>query len=272
MARLEWLVLGIDPAPSKNTVVFDGREFKEWPAVTVRDTLHKRVRDETENGGHVLVLWDAPLCMDSGNFYSREVDRSAKSVVKAWIKDDVVSGKKNGKIKEKNAVGVADAAGCPHNILSMDVLGMPAGVREPGQQLQLLTDPLALEAGGAWVAEVHPAVAIGAWYQHYGLGKHHEPKKLPRYKQDNATAREVFKALLSDVDELHRLLPLTLPMDELLEEATDDRLDAFVAWALGMLLLNNQAVLWRGLAPKEGITRGYYVMPKDALESSISRM
>lgn len=267
----DWFVLGVDPAPSKKTVAFDGTKFLHWEAADVRQKLHEVVSAKTTAGQPVLVLWDAPLCMDEGNFYSREVDRSAQSIVDGWKKNGVVAG--SGE-KERSAVGIAAAAQCPHNILSMNVLGLPMGGPPSERGLRLLTDRRALDANsGAWVAEVHPAVAIGAWYKHHELGKHHEPPKLPRYKQNKGKSRDVLAALLDGVDELRNLVSGPL-LSELLSNKKygDDELDAFVAWALGKLLLAKKAELWRGLGPDEHATRGYYVMPSAALSTTLSRM
>ncbi len=143
-----WLVVGVDPAPSKTTIAFDGESFHAWAADEVEARLEALIGDRRP----VLVLWDAPLCMDEGDFYRRQVDVAARARIDRWVPDVAV----------KKAIGVAEAAGCPHNILSMSVLGRPVGETRLG--LTLLQERSQLDQPGRYLAEVHPAVAMGVWH------------------------------------------------------------------------------------------------------------
>jgi hypothetical protein len=257
-----WFVLGVDPAPSKTTVAFDGTAFHAWAPVDVKGCLAGLIAGKR----HVLVLWDAPLSMDEGSFYGRQVDRAASALVRNWTERPVP-------IAERKAIGVAPAAGCPHNLLSMHVLGGPVG--QPQLGLELLRDRADLATGGRWFAEVHPAVAMGAWH-----AKHRELGTMPRYKRRAGVASGLLGRLRNQVPDCG----LGPPVGdlELAWEATraewnraatkggvrlaalgDDALDAWVSWALGQQLLRARAELWRG----EGVlaatpcARGSYVMP-----------
>lgn len=246
-----WLVIGIDPAPSKDTVAFDGAGFHRC-APTEVDAL---IAGLTADSDRVLVLWDAPLQMDPGEYYKRAVDGAAKAMVATW-----------SPVLEPKAVGIAAAAQCPHNILSMAVLGLPMGV--PRHRLQLLQDPAALAAGGRWVAEVHPAVALGWWYAHQPSPR---ARTLPRYKANQGKVDDVrcdLVELLSPLrafigDEAWRFLDgdVTVGSDPVIKN--DDELDAWVAWLLGRLLLDGRAELWRGATAASGdASGGYYVLPR----------
>jgi predicted nuclease with RNAse H fold len=265
MEGSDWFVLGVDPAPSKKTVAFDGKKFHHWQAADVRQELHKLVSAQTTAGQPVLVLWDAPICMDKGSFYGRQVDKDAKAVVKRWMLDQIVGGKVD---KEKPAVGIAAAAQCPHNLLSMDVLGLPMG--QPKAGLSLLTDPKTLQNGGAWVAEVHPAVAMGAFYARHRK----DGEKLLRYKKNKERSLGILNMLLTRIPSVRHAVP-----DATLEclrgcesegDFGDDELDAFVAWLLGRLLLRGKAQLWRGFGANERGAGGYYVMPSDGIETVLT--
>lgn len=59
-------VLGIDPAPSKNSIVFDGDIFREF---TPRE-LKGYIEDLTKKDNFIFISWDAPLsaAIDRDNF------------------------------------------------------------------------------------------------------------------------------------------------------------------------------------------------------------
>ncbi|MFM2248607.1 MAG: hypothetical protein RL071_4682 [Pseudomonadota bacterium] len=194
-----------------------------------------------------------PLRMDPGEYYKRAVDVDAKKLVASW-----------SSVLEPKAVGVAAAAQCPHNILSMAVLGLPMGV--PRHGLELLADASALEAGGRWVAEVHPAVALGWWYARQGAGS---AVRLPRYKGNDDAVDRVRGRLVELLQPLRALIGpeawafLDSDAGGGSTLKNDDQLDAWVAWLLGRLLLAGRAELWRG-ADAAAVQRdgGYYVLPR----------
>jgi hypothetical protein len=238
----DWRVLGVDPAPSKQTVAFDGHRFHTWDAADVEEAVGELVvaaRDEQKSH---LITWDAPIALDPGSFYGRAVDKHAKHMVRGWA--DTCAPK---------AVGIAAAAQCPHNLLSMSALGLPVG--SPKHGLRVLHDRRDLARGGSWIAEVHPAVAVGWWFHHRSLGL------LERYKNKRSVASEVFATLTTQVPSLrhlHEQHPLRA-VD--VAAFTDDHLDAWVAWALGALLVDGRAQLWRGPPPHPD--GGYYVLPRE---------
>ena len=241
-SRDDWTVLGVDPAPSKPTVAFDGHQFRRWDAAEVEQEVAKLVASTREEGKHILITWDAPIAMDPGSFYGRAVDKHAKHMVRGWA--DTCAPK---------AVGIAAAAQCPHNLLSMSALGLPVG--SPKHGLRVLHDLDELDQGGARIAEVHPAVAIGWWFHHGSLGL------LERYKNKRAVASRVFATLTTQVPSLRHLHEQHPLRAKDLEAFTDDHLDAWVAWALGALLVDGHAQLWRG--PDSRTDGGYYVLPRE---------
>ena len=60
-------VIGIDPAPSKKSTIFDGKEFYQKDC----NELKKYLEEIKFEKGNVLICWDAPLSFDeeSGKFY-----------------------------------------------------------------------------------------------------------------------------------------------------------------------------------------------------------
>ena len=59
-------ILGIDPAPSKETILFDGSEFLQFKA----RELKAYIEEESRNHPDILICWDAPLsaAIDKDNF------------------------------------------------------------------------------------------------------------------------------------------------------------------------------------------------------------
>ncbi len=157
-------VIGIDPAPTKQTAVYDGERFTFWDVLDVP----ARVADLARSHLDLLVAWDAPLGLDPGpsRFYGRRVDRAAKRLNDRWVADRRV---------ERKVIGVADAASCPHNLLTQAALGLPVG--GPHAPWQLVETAQPLPAAGRWLVEVHPAVALGAWW-----GRAHAARALQAWR------------------------------------------------------------------------------------------
>lgn len=225
-------VIGIDPAPTKETAVFDGQSFTFWSAHEVAEGVASLAAAHDD----LLLAWDAPLGLDPGpsHFYSRQVDKVAKRVIAGWVAE--------GRVEAK-AIGVAHAAGCPHNLLTQAALGLPVGGPKAPWRLCGVGDPA--PRAGRWLVEVHPAVALGAWWP--------GPGPMPRYKAGGKSSasrvREARRGVVSWLQREHAF-PAGEPAS-----FTDDHIDAWLAWRLASLLLEGGAAAW---GPEGG---GYYLMP-----------
>lgn len=215
-----WQVIGIDPAPSKDAVVYDSGGWKRLAPRAIRDFLTERFHANSAT----LVAWDAPLSFGLADLYDRPVDK----VVRAWAKDQLARGR-----FAESAVNARCFAGLPHWVVSCLTLGFPFGSPPSGLQLT----PFVLDASqpGPLAVEVHPAVAIGAWWLSSGCA---EP--LPRYKGSEAGCKKIAS---------------TLEFPDACA-TNDDFLDSFVAYRLGELLVSGEAC-WVG-SP----TVGGYIMPR----------
>ena len=213
---MSYTIIGIDPAPTKASVEYDGTEWKTWAP----QDLHDRVR---RLKGPAILAWDAPLSFDRSNFYDRSVDRS----VRKWA----LSMEKNGKF-EKGAVNARAFAALPHWTVSCDALGMPFGQKPPG--FQLAATPPSEESSSVAVIEVHPAVAIGIWWVEADPGF-----PLPVYKGKEKAMRAAANAIAS---------VLKCPKNDAMD---DDYLDSYVAHAIGAMFRDNKA-RWLGSPEKGG--------------------
>lgn len=216
-----WRVIGIDPAPTKPAVVY---QRSVWTKIKAGD-LRRFVTDAADGPEATLIAWDAPLSYDGDDFFDRRVDK----VARAWAKHHVSLGH-----FEEKAINAMPFAGLPHWVVTCDALGLPFGV--PPSGLRLVHEAPS-DNDHIVAIEVHPAVAIGAWWIEAGCL---EP--LPRYKGKPEECRRV-------------AVGLDFPLGC---GDSDDALDAFVACRLGELLLNDEACC------VGDSRRGGYIMPRCA--------
>jgi len=218
-----WRLIGIDPAPKKPALVYDGDVFR---SIEPRN-LRNHIIDTARGCSSLLIAWDAPLSFDSTepfyDFYDRLVDKAARS----WIKKQVAE-----KRFSKKAISVRAFAGLPHWAISCFTLGLPFGERP--DSLELLGHVPTQEQTGVFAVEVHPAVAMGAQWISLQLN---DP--FPCYKSNPTACAEIAERL-------------SFPEDA---GKNDDTLDAYAAYWLGQLFLSGEAS-WLG-----DPDRGGYIMP-----------
>lgn len=205
-------VLGIDPAPSKKSTVYDGEGFHHFSAKELRDFLHKPKKEE------VLICWDAPLTgpadLHEGSFSMRDIER----VLAAEIWEAGVKG-----------VSIRPYSGCSHWAISRSILGLPKVGKYDSDDIPF---PLTFDQSfeGSASTEVHPAVAMYLWLN----------QGFRKYK-GNSKAIENRAAVQQNVQQLMTIKELK-PFNPAQELSSDDELDAFVAWLLGTLWLRGKRV------------------------------
>lgn len=238
-------ILGIDPAPSKDTRLYDGgdRVYRYTPKC-----LKKRLEEERAEHEQLLICWDAPLIewndadiaegcdakgSDFDGLYTRPIDKcfSSKELFP-----------QNGKEKTKKGVSVLGYAGCPHWTITKYCLGLPKiGTMDRSETpFSLLTDEAERGKESHEIVEVHPAVALYYW----------NGKDLPKYK---GSKKE------TDIDALWQQLTENAPQRfaGIPEPADDDELDAIAAYLLGRDWLKGNAQL---LGDR---SKGAMLMPSD---------
>jgi predicted RNase H-like nuclease len=202
-------VIGIDPAPTKPAVLYDGTVFRSVTPPQIR----KDIIDAAQGCSSLLIAWDAPLSFANTDFYDRLVDKAAR----AWIKKQVTEGHFSPK-----AVNARPFAGLAHWAISCFTLGLPFG--KPPHGLTLLPGVPTQEQIGLFAVEVHPAVAMGAKWISLQFS---DP--FPRYKGNPTACAEIAQRLGFLMD----------------AGTNDDTLDAYAAYWLGQLFLSGEAS-WLG--------------------------
>lgn len=202
---MSYAVFGIDPAPTKNAVEFDGSRWTECRPEDLRDHV-RRIE------GPAIIAWDAPLSFDDrASFYDRVVDRT----VRDWATDMKTAGS-----FEEGAVNARSFAGLPHWAVTCSALGMPFGQIPP--RFTLSKVPPDENSSEIAVIEVHPAVALGIWWLEQDV-----PAPLPRYKGKGAQ-----KATSKIVE------TLGFPTEA---STSDDHFDAYVAYKIGTMFRDGKA-------------------------------
>jgi hypothetical protein len=211
-------IIGIDPAPSKGSTIFDGNEFyKRKDPDEVLQFL------ENMKGSPVLVCWDAPLTgpgdLTDGKFTDRPIEKFLRRQLGL-----------NGKNKQDGVKGVSvqGYASCTHWTISRYIFGLPRFSRfEVDQEMLPFKPATNQDILDNRIVEVHPVVALYLW-----LGK------VPHYKGKDDVAKEIWKEL-ADKNIINSCLTAAT-----LEKgiADDDQLDALVAYCLGCLWVNNDGV------------------------------
>ena len=222
-------VIGIDPAPSKRTVTFDGDSFIALEPVEVRPWVEMRLEAEPRT----LIAWDAPLAFDPGHsFYRREVDQRLADAV-----------------RDEPAVNTAPFGNLSHWSITCHVLGYPFG--QPPCGLQLI-DTMPEAAVRPLLIEVHPAFALYQWWRRAG-----RTDPVPGYKKGGRVQKlDTVDKLVDGVGRELRELPRLRQALELRVAAPDDLLDAMVAWEVGARFVDKTT------ATEGDVEAGFIVLPE----------
>ncbi|NJC27030.1 hypothetical protein [Neolewinella antarctica] len=280
-------VIGIDPAPSNDSYIFDPSGVLNWTAGrknpcksksdsrVIRATpyqllsaVKKLARKQDEK---VLICWDAPLTgyvwdevqkITQGRLYTRPIE-------KKYQDENLPNG--------INTLGFAAA---PHWTISQLALEYPRMMSDDKYKtsppIKLLTKNKnrSLEYfSSPKVVEVHPAVAMYYWlkeesftddgdntFQGDQISWKYKPKsKSEKNKEYRVTPKDCFKKLEHRFTVLKEL-DLKEPLKVAPGYSRDGPLDAIVAWLLGRLWLDTEEVTLDG--DREG---GAWLLPKSAV-------
>jgi hypothetical protein len=249
----DFRVIGVDPAPSKPATVCDGSQIQPyWPS-ELAEHLETSCRE-----GNTLICWDAPLTGPPALTPApppRNAKTATASARSRWYSQRIIEGFLR-RLSPPKGISVQPYSGCPHWAVSRAVLGFPRvgryDVIEDGDPPWRLAHGQAeAPIEGAWLAEVHPAVAIWLWlrtdaaeiesweYKSKPKDDNSKPKDDRSKLQDHKEPPiEVLKrCLISKLDDLGVQKSLLTTMDD---SENDDQLDAAVAYALGWLWLNGE--------------------------------
>lgn len=232
------IVIGIDPAPVKDTILFDGKVFHPIPANKLRDYLSE-LKKKHQN---LLLCWDAPLTsfsdtylqkskddknkIDDSNFYTRKIEHIIKYEMKH---------------KPHAGISTMPYASCPHWVITQHCLGLP----QLFDEYRTVSRPFALitqncpPLSGCHVIEVHPALALWGWLK--------SDTKTVSWKYKDKKDKKDFTRIREDIQIKLKAFDLLGNLDSIFKKIEDDdHLDAFIAWTLGVLWLKTNEVMLVG--------------------------
>lgn len=196
-------VVGIDPAPSKKSTVYDDEKgFQHLDFRGLSGYLEDLPKD-------VLICWDAPLSFDVNN----PSPFSQRILEKFFARGEGC--------KTPDGISVMGYSGCPHWMISQYLLGHPKVNPFPSEDSRYQLVFKKEDIKGKCVTEVHPAVAMWLWTKNKASDYHYKKKK--------------------NEQNLRKLIDM-LPRDIIKEQVinNDDELDAYLAWKLGEMWVSNE--------------------------------
>jgi predicted RNase H-like nuclease len=200
-------IIGVDPAPGKNSFIYDGDSFYDLNADELIDFFK-----EKEKSNNILICWDAPLSGPdiinkttfSGSYTDRPVEKALRKAI--------------GKVE---GCSVLPYSGCPHWTVSKAVFGYPIVGKFDTLEKDLPFKKLrSKEDSGKLIVEVHPAVSMYFW-----LGN-----DFKKYKGSGITKAKQEMAIKNNLKGVKKAIGSSLKLPEI---NSDDELDAFVAYVMG---------------------------------------
>ena len=235
-------VIGIDPAPAKETVIYDGAKFITKDAVALKNYLE----DIKKSEDNVLICWDAPLtgiasvkAIEKFKEYLSNLEKKKKpkwSPLEARIIEKYIALQDIPK-----AISTNSFSQCPHWTITQYCLGLPQIFQPETPQSNLpfnLISEQKLPSASKNVVEVHPALALWLWLN--------EDSSITRwdYKDNKGTLKNLAEKLFT---KLEKQPAITIKNDKIQvtvfgkeKDMNDDHLDAYIAWLLGTLWLENE--------------------------------
>jgi len=225
-------VIGVDPAPSKNSVLFDGKDFKSFKF----EELKEYIQNISKIYSDLLVCWDAPLAGSKDSLTIRKIERF------------FYQNSKNAKeLSIPKGISTLGYASLPHWSISQYIFGLPIINKELQKEgkFKLLTSNIPIK--GLYIAETHPALSM--WI----ILKNRIDIKDWIYKGRKGDKKLIkkFHEALMEIEEIRDIAPSNLKIEN------DDQLDAFVTYIVGKLYLKDSATIYGDN------DFGAFLLPKD---------
>ncbi len=241
-------IYGIDPAPSKRSILFDGQEFFSFTPQQLKNFVRSLTKP-------TFIGWDAPLgaALDEEYFdlYSREIERFFNNQRKAL---DIPKG-----------ISTLGYAGCVHWTITQYVLALPIldPIHQKSSCFYHIQNTEEVGRHRFIVAETHPALSI--WLL---LKDHLANDELFRdsWQYKGSISRSLRDARLSRIvdalfDEIKipQKAGITPDIKEYVK-SSDDHLDAFVCYLISALFVAKD----KTVALYGDVKRGSFLLPFDA--------
>ena len=222
-------VLGIDPAPAKDSVVFDGRDFKTFGPRELKAYIDVLSKEEKS----LFIAWDAPLsaALDDNNFSLtiRKIERFFNR-----------NGRYAKELHIPKGISTLGFSSCPHWSVSQYIFGHP--IINPHFQnsidfeLVMDNETLSKRRAGHYITEIHPALSM--WILLKDIIDDELFNSSWKYKGDSSAQTKKRSHII-----VEHLLALEFTQKYIdpskITITTVDELDAFVCWLMARALIEN---------------------------------
>lgn len=230
------LVLGIDPAPSKQSIVFDGKKFRCFTPYNLKRFIDK----VTYRYEDIFIAWDAPLSggtqKSEFNLYERKIEKFFNRLYKKNRTFDIPKG-----------ISTLGFASCSHWTISQYVFGYPCMNYEvsTNHKYKLINHQNDINYKSTkQLTEIHPALSM--WI----ILKDKVDEAILGdswvYKGSDDKNKTIFKRRSYLVDCLFNLEFISSMnfSDDIKEQViqNDDKLDAFVCFIVVKLLMEKNSL------------------------------
>lgn len=229
-------IIGIDPAPGKNSTLFSLENGFE--SLNIKE-LVDRVNEFQKEMEPVLICWDAPLTGPGES--STSIDEEGKFTQRPIEKYLSKCFKING--KKIPGISIQPYANCSHWTITRHVVGLPrVGPFDKTEvPFKLITIPLITDEYRKSIVEVHPTLAVYLWlseFQPYKGNRRTDGSKLDE-KTKRLNARRNWENLMMS-PEFSFVKSYNIENGMRKEDEIGDRLDAIVAFVLGYLWIKEK--------------------------------
>ena len=215
-------VIAIDPAPGKESTVFEGTEYVQLSAKELREYVDT-LADAKES---VLVCWDAPLTgpFDPANAGSYPFDFTKRAIERFFSLGETG-------FKTPDGISVLGYSACQHWTISRALLGLPrVGPYDKPENklpLRLVTNSGDTLRSRKSVVEIHPGLAAWLWCRSERCAD-----ASWVYKGRNGSKAEMRRVR----DEMWKIVTERSGFEDVLPyPSTDDEFDAAIGYILGKL-------------------------------------
>lgn len=237
-------VIAIDPAPGKESTVFEGTEYLQLSAQELREYVDQ-LADAKES---VLVCWDAPLTgpFDPASAGSYRFDFTKRPIERFFSLNETG-------FKTPKGISVLGYGACPHWTISRALLGLPrvGPYDEPEKKLplKLVADSGEKLHSRKSIVEIHPGLAAWLWCRN-------KRGDDANWEYKGNKGREIRDEMWEIVLERSGF------EDDLRQPKTDDEFDAAIGYILGKFYTQDGKTALRRSLILGGREHGAFLLPK----------
>jgi len=216
-------IIGVDVSPSKPSYLYSSDGLQKKNA----KQLSKFLVELSTSNDDVLICWDSPL---TGSLAPDEDEFRVGDHTQRGI--EAFFNRQKWGFKVPKGISVRGYAGCPHWAISRRLVGLPrVGRWDVGWSdlpFELVSEGCCPSRLGRYIVEVHPAVALWLWCNTPAWEGNWE------YKKNKAVLEQAWADLKKRLQ--NTSLPSGASFSDLdFKPRSDDELDCFIAWLLGVL-------------------------------------